>query len=232
MPCTKKPHNGGNLKIKFGDTIQAGPHIFKCGDIINHDLSTFLKKIPYINMVYTDPPWNTGNCKYWRTIAHKDDNSIKTYHQVYFKEFLTKMINSLNTNSSKMNVIWIETSIKEAETVKKIITKKSNLPFSGEWTIYYGSPKRPNKLLRFSKNENIKNDPTGLSGQAPTEWAFKQEDSLKSKTVLDPCIGKGMTARIAYKHDKTCYGMELNPRRLQKTIEFFERKGFKAEKIS
>jgi hypothetical protein len=39
-----------------------------------------------------------------------------------------------------------------------------------------------------------------------------------------------MTSIFAYKFDKTCYGMELNPTRLEKTIEWISKKtGLKPE---
>jgi hypothetical protein len=44
--------------------------------------------------------------------------------------------------------------------------------------------------------------------------------------VFDPCIGKGMTSRMALYYQWDCIGTEINPKRLGKTITWLERKNF------
>lgn len=215
--------------ISQGEILKVGSHWFMCGDIMENDLEKFIDVLPKpIDMIYSDPPWNSGNCKYWRTIANKANNQIKTY-PVDFNHFISTINKQLKTLGD-LKVIWLEASMKEY--IKLISNFNShNLPLNGEWTICYGNPKRPNKLLRFSETKTITEDPTNFTGEKPTDWAFIQEDSQKCKTVLDFCIGLGMTSRKAYKHNKTVYGLELNPQRLQRTIDFFLNKGFEVEKI-
>jgi hypothetical protein len=226
------------MNVEYGDLIEVSPHIFLCGDVMEGDILALLAYVDIdekIDMIYSDPPWSSANCRYWRTIAKKTCESIETW-PVSFDIFLSHITHPISCIAKRINVMWIEASMKEynkvVEAFNSYDTIREYLPFSGEWTICYGSPKRPNKLLRFSQTNTIKDDPTYLSSEAPTDWAFKQDDSQLSETVFDFCIGQGMTARKAYKYNKTVYGLELNPKRLKKTIEFFENKGFKARKIS
>jgi hypothetical protein len=47
--------------------------------------------------------------------------------------------------------------------------------------------------------------------------------------VVDPCMGKGMTSRMAHYFDWDCVGVEINPKRLAKTIEWLGRQGYDVE---
>jgi hypothetical protein len=220
---------GGNtiIRIKQGQLWQVGDDLYLCGDHENQDLNILLDHITEpIDMIYSDPPWNAGNCRYWRTIAHRHTGEIET-HDVNFNWFWDILRGHIKQIQPR--VCWIEMSVQEHTNVIEYLEGYAP-PYAGKWTVCYGSPKRPNILLRFSSEKHISNDPTGLSGESVTEWAFNQSDSLQSQNVLDFCIGLGMTSRFAYKFDKTCYGMELNPTRLEKTIEWISKKtGLKPE---
>jgi len=54
--------------------------------------------------------------------------------------------------------------------------------------------------------------------------------------VFDPCVGRGLTARICEAHGLTVFGIEQNPRRLAVTLRLLEkcmpiRDGIKAERV-
>ena len=74
-------------------------HYYAQGDIMENNLQEYLKELPLKpDMIYTDPPWTNGNCKYWRTIANKQDNNIKTY-QISYKTFLQSLKKQLPLNT-------------------------------------------------------------------------------------------------------------------------------------
>lgn len=117
-------------------------------------------------------------------------------------------------------------------------------PFAGEWTVYYGAPvtsgdrmaecRRPNKLLRFA-GHSWSGNPSDMRGEAMTRHVFEHEPLVASACglyVADPCVGKGMTARMAQRFDLACLGMELNPKRLLVTLQWLEKQGLSVERIS
>lgn len=46
----------------------------------------------------------------------------------------------------------------------------------------------------------------------------------KGESVFDPCVGKGMMARMAHEFGMACYGIEINSKRLAVTIKWLEKK--------
>jgi hypothetical protein len=46
-------------------------------------------------------------------------------------------------------------------------------------------------------------------------------------TVADPCIGKGMTSRLAHEFGLHCVGTELAEKRLAYTTAWLEKKGYR-----
>jgi hypothetical protein len=105
------------------------------------------------------------------------------------------------------------------------------LPLLEEWTVYYGSPGsrscvRPNTLLHFG-GEKLAGDPSGLSGEAMTRCVFDALGLPAGTVVADPCMGKGMTSRQAHEHGCDCFGTELNPARLEKTIAWLLKRGYR-----
>jgi hypothetical protein len=90
----------------------------------------------------------------------------------------------------------------------------------------YGSPKRPAILFHFGlrpPNEKI----DGLSGPRLVETALRSIGGVRAGAwVVDPCIGQGMTSRVAHKLGFSCFGTELDPKRLAKTVAWLAKKGY------
>lgn len=47
------------------------------------------------------------------------------------------------------------------------------------------------------------------------------------KVILDPCIGCGMTSRACHALGHHCIGLELNPHRLLRTVNWLVKQGYK-----
>jgi len=110
------------------------------------------------------------------------------------------------------------------------MTDSWELPLQDQFKVFYGSPgsrsrQNPNMLLHFSETP-LKTDPSGLDGEPMTIRACAGIEVAPGASVFDPCIGKGMTSRMALYYQWDCIGTEINPKRLGKTITWLERHDF------
>ena len=203
--------------ILDNDTV----HYYGVGDIMRGDLEYFLNEINLApDMVYTDPPWTNGNCKYWRTIASRQDESIQSYRLSYHS-FLLKLKEQLPHTP-----LFIEGSRLTYNTLINV--------FSEDYEY--------NKCYKVFYNDNIEqrllffNDATillELDDMIDLEYvleAFKYfQDTVK--TVLDPCTGLGLTSSVSYSFGKNFIGFDLNKTRLDKTIGLFKDKILEGEEL-
>jgi hypothetical protein len=177
-----------------------------------------------IGWVYSDPPWSAGNLGYWRTHAGLEP-AVQDYARfcARFAECIAML---------EPVTVFAEQSVKDPDT---LILAASRLPewpsLRGRWTVRYGSPSRPNLLLRFAGSD-WGGHPSGLADEPMTAHVFDHEPAAAEKRpVADPCIGKGMTARMSHARGIPCMGMELNPKRLATTLEWLGRNGAEVERL-
>lgn len=182
-----------------------------------------------VDMVYSDPPWDPGNRKYWRTHAEAD-------HEGTYDDFLDSWCGLVGECVQERGTehVFTEQSFNDEprqmflDAVER--TEAWTLPLTGEFKVFYGSPgsrsrQNPNMLLHFG-DDGLTTDPSGLDGEPMTIRACAGVDVPPGSTVYDLCMGKGMTSRMALYYQWDCIGTEINPKRLGKTITWLERKNF------
>lgn len=185
-----------------------------------------------IELVYSDPPWNPGNRKYWRTKAEADHDGSYGWFLDIWCGLVGECIQEHGTRH-----VFTEQSYDDdhrssfLNTVR--MTESWDLPLQDRFTVFYGSPgsrsrQNPNMLLHFADTP-LQTDPSGLDGEPMTIRACAGVDVGPEATVFDPCIGKGMTSRMALYYQWDCIGTEINPKRLGKTITWLERHDFEVE---
>ena len=175
-------------------------------------------------VVYSDPPWNPGNEKYWRRFAKLEP---PTAYDELLRGWCACVV------AAAPQHIFVEQSVipkhKQMLLDAIAIAPGWKLPLLEEWVCIYGSPKRPNALLHFGL-ERLTTDPTGMSGLEMVRTVIRglpilsgdlrRQPGVKSpRPVLsDPCMGLGTTSRIAHEFGFDCVGTELNTARLDRTI--------------
>lgn len=195
-------------------------------DLLDGGASTFRSLIPAAGaVVYSDPPWNPGNEKWWR--RHAGAAPPESYDRML--DAWCRAISACNPPH-----VFCEQSANDrhCEMLLEAVRRCPRwiLPLKEEWTVYYGSPGsrscvRPNRLLHFGK-ERLRGDPTGLRGEAMTKHVFDALALPAGTTVADPCMGKGMTSRQCHLHGLHAIGTELNPARLAKAMDWLTRRGY------
>ncbi len=208
--------------------------LFLCADL--EDASTlkqFKSILPdSVNVVYSDPPWNPGNATYWRTHAGYDrcgsyDKFLDAWVAVAAECIRRGATNVLTEQSANQ---------KHCDMVLAAIKRNAgwDLPFRKKWRVFYGSPgsasvRHPNVLLHFGLAD-LRADPSDMAGEAMTIRVCSGLHGVT--TIVDPCMGKGMVSRMAHYFGWNCYGIELNRHRLQVTLKWLSRQGYKVREVA
>lgn len=198
------------------------------GDLLGDGLSVFAMLVAAagaVPIVYSDPPWNPGNEKWWR--RHAGASEPRSYD-----DFLDAWCAAVAGCGAAHVFTEQSVNTKHHGMLLAAVERCAawRLPLLEEWTVYYGTPgsrgcMRPNTLLHFGE-QPLLTDPSGLRGVEMTRVVFAGLDLPPGTTVADPCMGKGMTSRLAHERGWHCIGTELNHRRLDFTIRWLQRQGY------
>lgn len=211
-------------------TLRRGPRTarFAVADLTTEEgVATFRglvsEALQPVSLVYSDPPWSPGNEKWWRRHA-----------KLAPPEDYTRLLSgwSRAVQACDAEHVFVEQSINAEH--RRMFTRVAErtpgwaLPLLESWEVLYGSPKRPNVLLHYGRTP-LNADPSGLSGEPMTRLVFDALALPAGSLVADPCMGLGMTARMAVEHDLDVLGTELNPTRLGRTVAWLQRQGYVEE---
>lgn len=176
-----------------------------------------------VAVVYSDPPWNPGNEKYWRRYAAKEPPTS-------YDRLLDGWVKCAVMGDPDHILVEQSVNAQHRNMLRAAIERSDgwSLPFVEEWVVLYGSPKRENVLMHFGKTK-LHVDPTGLSGKALTRAVFSALDLPTGSLVMDPCMGLGTTSRMAHEFGLDCVGTELNAARLERTKATLRRFGYTEE---
>ncbi len=175
-----------------------------------------------VQVVYSDPPWSPGNEKWWR--RHAGLEPPNSYHNLLIGWCACVV-------ACHPVDVFCEQSIVDAHRniLLGIIHEFHGweLPLVEQWTVFYGSPLRPNVLLHFGK-DRIRTNPEGMHGEAMTRRVF-ESFAGRVRVVADPCTGLGMTSRMAHEFGADFVGTELNSKRLDRTIGWLSKHGYRRQ---
>ena len=193
-------------------------HRLVCGDITNSKVVETLMKNDKADIIYSDPPWGPGNQKYWHTM--KEKGSVPQTDWMGFLRTFASVCSEHRTSEApvfvEMGLRWIG----DLDTVMKEV----GLPLLGRWEIFYGTKKKPfkNTVAAYGADYPEFVLPSPPHGE-PVTRAILEAVVKKGDIVLDPCTGKGMTARITHKLGGVFRGSEMNVQRLHVTKQWLEK---------
>jgi hypothetical protein len=150
------------------------------------------------DLIYCDPPWNTGNVNSFYTKA-----GIKERHT--FAEFVDALFEAVAIIYPR--ACYIETGKQNHENL--LLEMGAIYSAVQSWQITYYK-KNPSYLIRGGHEEQ----PFDFSGQDDMQTPFLAMEHESFSCVADLCMGRGLTGITAYKLGKRFVGTELNKRRL------------------
>lgn len=199
---TSTLYNLGNHRLALGD-VERGA----VADVMGADRAA---------IVYSDPPWGEGNLRYWRTAA---GDAARPRWEDFRERWCDAVAAVLASGASvfvEMGERWADGFATALSDVGIVVTRR--------WTVQYGHPSRPNVLLYAGPLLLADFDPSALNGAALPR-ACVAAVARPGGIVLDPCCGKGFTARAAVAAGMHFRGVELNAKRLGVTMEWLRRHG-------
>jgi len=212
------------FEVHAGDIFMVGRHKFLCGDIEKDECCELLEIPSKIYMVYSDPPWNPGNARMWRTLSRLDGHSGR---KVNWDRFVARFCEHIIY--SNPDHIFVEMGVKQTPNYINAVLENGFPDFREGWNVFYNYV-HPNKILYFSNIGGFTGNPEGMKNEPMTRHVF-EHIAKQDEIVFDPCVGLGMTARMAHRFKMTCYGVELNPMRLKKTLLWLLKHGYEVNKI-
>lgn len=201
--------------------------ILTCADLCSDaSVDAITMRLPAsIGAVYSDPPWNPGNAQYWRRHAGA---ALDVDYPMLLTAWHTLVASCCSRGAQH---VCCEQSLNRRHRQMFFDAMQGwSLPQQGEYTVYYGSPgsasvRRPNTLLHFGYVP-LATNPSAMAGEAMTIRTCAGLGLLPGAWIVDPCIGKGMTSRMAHYFGWNCFGTELNAARLAVTCAWLEKQGY------
>ena len=170
-------------------------------------------------VVYSDPPWNPGNEKWWR--KHAGVGPPVDYNHLL--DAWCRIVAALTPE----HVFCEQSSIAKHRQFFLDAARRTDgfLPFLEQWTVFYGPNGRlPNSLLHFG-SEPLRTDPSGMRAEPMTRRVFEGLDT-DGTLIVDPCTGKGMSSRMAHYFGCQFVGTELNAKRLDFSVAWLKKQGY------
>lgn len=204
---------GDKWPVKAGEVWGVGDHLFTCIDLTMPSdfrrLESMVRGVKKPRISYVDPPWNPGNATAFRTkagLARKSD----------FPELLDNVLRAVKL---AMELAFIEFGRSHLASLKAACDR-AGVDVLRVWdTTYYS--KRPSHLVAVSLKSSMSHqlgDYTSMD-DLYTPGKVIEEHTLPGDYVLDPCVGRGLTAVRAHELGRVCVGGELHPRRLAVTLD-------------
>lgn len=191
--------------IRYGEIIQIGSNRFVNTD--NQDQSNFAKLMDgqKAQMIFTDPPWNKGNYKMFRTKAG--------YNGEVTEEMYIKLIKNLFQICKQYceGDIYINFGNSFEEKFLNI-AESFGYKTCNVWEVWY-SDKNTNMIWYSGKNKYSNCDLFGALNKQLVRWAVRNS-SKENDIVLDPFCGKLFFGKEFIKLNRICYGSELIPDKL------------------
>ena len=215
-------------RCKLGEIWQLGRHRLGCFDSTDVELVRRLLGDRKVDMVWSDPPFNTGiqqgrTASRWGVI----ENDAMTSEQ--FGAFLCKFFEVINLYAKSSSHIYVCCHWKsypyffqasKTNPNALIVWVKNNFGLGSgyrpqhEFILFWGQLESTTESNVWQINKDISSEYRHPM-QKPTELGIRamKNSSLGNDLIFDPFLGSGMSIIAAQKMegDRTVYGCEIDP---------------------
>jgi DNA modification methylase len=233
---------GGDAVSVLGTVYQLGRHRVMCGDSVDDDDVNKLMNGSLADAVFTDPPWNVnyGAVKAGNAQGYKANRTIENDNMGEdFTPWMNEVFGTMSNYSKDGCMTYVVMSAQEWGGLmttladngyhwsSTIIWNKDHLVLSRKdyhtkyEPIWYGWKEGESRLhpLKDRKQSDVWDiDRPTRSDEHPTmkpiELCAKaiQNSSNPEDKIMDLFLGSGSTLIACEQTDRTCYGMELDPK--------------------
>lgn len=178
-------------------------HKILCGDLTNGDLSKLMED-KLADIIYSDPPWDNIWLNTFRKRAGFGKQDLETFLKIYIKEL----------KKYSKGIIYIEFGMNIDLLVK--LLKEEGATQLNLWEFPFGKSGKQYLWRGYFKQGNYKTI-SQLPEKDIYNWLIAQ-DKIEEGILLDPCIGIGRSYNLARKANMICYGLEINPVKVNKLL--------------
>lgn len=175
-----------------------------------------------VDFCYTDPPWGSGNLKYWKTINKK---ATMTDAELIDQHILEHRVVNVITNHVN-NYAFIVYGVREADSLMSKFKNSDKVTDVQYYEKTYNSGSKPTKncVICVTLNNAPKRDFSALENLHGTKGLHYVCDMFKNdyQTVLEMFVGIGYYLKILDKYGYEVVGNELNKARLTKALSKVE----------
>jgi hypothetical protein len=228
-------HIGSVVVATFRDLTQ----VLACADLCREETLRWYDRVlrprsGRVWAVYSDPPWNPGNEKYWRTHATAAVGAELIAPSGGYDAFQAGWCGAaalaVQNGAQHLLVEQAANPDHQAYLVRGLEVAGVDLPLQDTWMVHYGGTgkaarQRPNTLMHFGRRR-LTTDPSDMNGESMTTRAMMGLGLRAGDVVVEPCVGKGMTSRTAHALGVGLVGTELNPMRLAESVRWLECQGY------
>jgi DNA modification methylase len=200
---------------KLGEIYQLGRHRVMCGDSTdNADINKLLNG-GEIELLLTDPPYNLG----FSYNQYDDNKTLEEYEKLLSKAIYDIDVPKKIVTPGKQNLfsayklsrvtdvgIWYSKNKMSGGKISNLSLWEP-LVFIGD----FDRNTRATDVLEYT-NENQKDTGDHTCPKTVKLFAELLKYSSTNSNVLDTFIGSGTTLIACEQTDRTCYGMELDPK--------------------
>lgn len=208
--------------VKRGDIYQLGEHRLMCGDATSKGDHASLLDGAQIDLVLTDPPYGVG-------VEYGEFQDTPTNVLALIKGFLPLCLCwpvTLITSGAQMlwdypRPAWLLGWVHPAGMGLNrwgFTFLHPVLAYGPDPYLAHGLGSRPDTLILAAGREGIAGHPTPKP-VAVWEWLIERGSIKAGDHILDPFLGSGTTLIACERLGRICYGMEIEPRYVQVSIE-------------
>lgn len=194
-----------NPVSELGKIYQLGRHRVMCGDSTDKANVELLMNGIKPDAVHTDPPYGLGKKMSGGTWATKASHysDMHTWDKEAEQAFFDTAI-----NQGCDAIVWGGNYFITPPSRGWLIWKKPHFPTMADCEIAYTTMDMNARVLDSNRSDPNKLHPTQKPMEVTT-WAL---GFLNGENILDLFLGSGSTLIACDQTDRTCYGMELDPK--------------------
>lgn len=206
--------------IERGDIWQVGPHVVACGDLEVGAAEEMLDLYGPPDVSFTDPPWNPAIAKTFRKWA--DDA-----RSVDMPILLSRVLAALRRTRGD---VFLEMGREYQDEMERLLTA-TGASILRKWQVPYKEHFSWMTRVRWPEaTATAPPDPPIVDGKrlnnvSAPKCCLAPSAAEGAKVVFDPCLGLGGTALAADALGMKVIGMELVPKRLERTILALQGRG-------
>jgi hypothetical protein len=210
MPKWTHGADGERFPVTPGSIWQAGEHYVACGDVQAGDLARWVPRLPKVQLVCTDPPWNQTMAKSFRTRAGEKAHDANFNYLVQM--FFTAIV------PLAAPVCVVEMGTQHAEHISELMRDAmfGDYPNVEQTQVPYG---RSTSVLVAGVRDLTQVRAWRAPPKERTSYAeIMRRWLLPGQVCLDPFCGLGLIPTAVARAGGISWSMDLHPNRVSRTL--------------